>query len=614
MAILLLATGLRFYRLESQSFWNDEGNSARLSERSPRLIIEGTASDIHPPLYYLLLRGWRELVGATEFSLRSFSAFFGVVLTAVTLALGRLWFRAEKDRPVPLLAAFLIAINPTLIYYSQETRMYLLFPLLATLQSYLLWRWLGAEKPRLRLLSAYVLVAAAGLYTHYAYPLLLLAHNGLVLFWLWRGRRGAWRARLWPWAGMMVAALLLYAPWLPIFWRQAGGRSGEQVSLLAFARTLLADLMLGRAFSGPAWYWLLPLGLLLLVAFWRRRTSGYAIYLGLSPILLLWLAGATGEPYFKFGLLTLPPLLLGLAAGAVTFFKRRPAAWLGLLPLLPLLWGTTISLDRQYHDPAYARADYRAMAARIMAEGHPNAGIILNAANQWEVFTYYYAGPAPVYPLPRGAIQPDALGAELDELLAKHDRLYVIFWGEVGRDPERRLERHLDEVAFKAVDQWYGDVRFVMYAVPPADLAELLHPVPLPVAAVLFGEQIQLTAAALPAGPQRAGDILPLQLQWQALAPIPERYKVFLHLVGADGQIVAQRDSEPGGGLALTDRWETGVTVIDNHGIYLPLELTPGQYTVRLGLYALTDPNRRLLLSDGSEWRELAQIQVIANE
>ncbi|MCA9918959.1 MAG: hypothetical protein KC445_13450, partial [Anaerolineales bacterium] len=63
VVILLLAFGLRIHNLEVQSFWNDEGNSARLSERSISLIIEGTASDIHPPLYYLLLNQWRKLVG-----------------------------------------------------------------------------------------------------------------------------------------------------------------------------------------------------------------------------------------------------------------------------------------------------------------------------------------------------------------------------------------------------------------------------------------------------------------------------------------------------------------------------------------------------------------------
>ena len=89
LLILWLAFGLRFYRLEAQSFWNDEGNSARLSERSLALIIEGTASDVHPPLYYVLLRGWRELVGKGEFGLRSLSALAGVLVVAVTMGIGR---------------------------------------------------------------------------------------------------------------------------------------------------------------------------------------------------------------------------------------------------------------------------------------------------------------------------------------------------------------------------------------------------------------------------------------------------------------------------------------------------------------------------------------------
>ncbi|MFZ0548329.1 MAG: hypothetical protein WAM60_22975, partial [Candidatus Promineifilaceae bacterium] len=97
IVILLLAAGLRFYRLDAQSFWNDEGNSARLSERSVPLIIDGTASDIHPPLYYLLLRGWRELVGETEFGLRSLSAFLGVGLVALTMTLANQTFVLLHD-------------------------------------------------------------------------------------------------------------------------------------------------------------------------------------------------------------------------------------------------------------------------------------------------------------------------------------------------------------------------------------------------------------------------------------------------------------------------------------------------------------------------------------
>ena len=133
--ILLLALGLRFYQLDAQSFWNDEGNSARLSERSLALIVEGTASDIHPPLYYLLLRGWRELLGDSEFGLRSFSAFVGVLTVAGVMAIGLAIWR--KKWQVAALAGLLTAVNPALIYYSQETRMYALLAFWGVLSTWL---------------------------------------------------------------------------------------------------------------------------------------------------------------------------------------------------------------------------------------------------------------------------------------------------------------------------------------------------------------------------------------------------------------------------------------------------------------------------------------------
>ncbi len=150
--ILLLATFLRFHNLDAQSLWNDEGNSARLSERSIQLILEGTASDIHPPFYYLLLRGWRELVGDSEFGLRSLSAFAGLVVVAGTMALGKVSFllqeatKAQRDKrfvlTAVLLSTLITAVSPPLIYYSQEARMYALLALEATLSTlFLLWWW-----------------------------------------------------------------------------------------------------------------------------------------------------------------------------------------------------------------------------------------------------------------------------------------------------------------------------------------------------------------------------------------------------------------------------------------------------------------------------------------
>src|SRR3972149_4343478 len=134
IAVLLLATALRFYRVDAQSFWNDEGNSARIAERSINLILEGAAGDIHPPLYYLTLHVWRGIFGSGEAALRGLSAIFGLITVAFTYLLGRRVF----DSRVGLIGAFLAAVNPFQIYYSQEARMYVMLTAIGVVTTYIL--------------------------------------------------------------------------------------------------------------------------------------------------------------------------------------------------------------------------------------------------------------------------------------------------------------------------------------------------------------------------------------------------------------------------------------------------------------------------------------------
>src|SRR5690606_16295995 len=305
--------------------------------------------------------------------------------------------------------------------------------------------------------------------------------------------------------------------------------------------------------------------------------------------------------FYKFMVAAIPFLVLLWARGAAQMLqgarsgRARPAFALALLAVaISALLGTGQALANLYTDPAYARADYRGMAARIAADAHHNAGIILDAPNQWEVFTYYHREGAPVYPLPRGGPDAAAIAAELEESAARHDRLYVLFWGEAERDPERLVERWLDAPAFKATGEWVGDVRFVIYAVPPAATAGIET-----AADVRFGEAIRLRGYTPRGQEVRPGDIVQVTLFWETDRRLEQRYKVFLHLLDQQGQLVAQRDSEPGGGLALTTTWEAGEPVVDNHGVLVSPALAPGAYQLVLGLYNIADPNSRLPLVDG---------------
>jgi len=101
LLILVLAAFLRFYRLDAQSLWADEGNSVSLSGRSLDLITAGAAHDIHPPLYYYLLHFWMRVFGNSEFSVRALSALLGTTLVYLTYLLGRRLSRPPSIPPQP---------------------------------------------------------------------------------------------------------------------------------------------------------------------------------------------------------------------------------------------------------------------------------------------------------------------------------------------------------------------------------------------------------------------------------------------------------------------------------------------------------------------------------
>jgi mannosyltransferase len=488
--------------------------------------------------------------------------------------------------------------------------MYALLGLLGVLSTAVLLRWLRAADGRGWALG-YTLLVTAGLYTHYFFPAILLLHGLIVLGRLLRGagallflplpllaQRPLLRKPL-TWLGLLALAGLLYLPWLPIFLRQAGGGAAPRPPLLAFLHDSLRWLLLGETVMAGALGWVVPVALALLLS-GLLAGRGRAL-LGLAgtavPVLFMFAAGATAPQFQKFLVMAAPFWAIGLVSGGWRVAGRGRRAWfraVWVVLLLTLVGATGVSLRNLYADPAFARADYRAMAARIAADAHPNAGVILNAPNQWEVFTYYHREGAPVYPLPRGWPDPAVLEPELAAIAARHDRLYAIFWGDAQRDPERLVERWLDARAFKAGETWVRDVRFVVYALPGEPVSEMATAAGVDGRGARFGDVITLRGYTLGATALRPGDIVQVTLFWETAVALDARYKVFLHLLDAEGRPAAQRDSEPGGGLALTTTWQPGVTVVDNHGVLLPIDLPPGDYPLVVGLYDFADPTRRL--------------------
>ena len=121
--IVSVAACLRLWTLDSTSLWYDEIVTMRVARADgPGALVErldqidGTRAPLHP----LILQVWLRVFGPSDLAGRSFSAFCGLGTVAVIFLLGRLAFDEITGR----WAAWLAAVCPPLVYYSQEARMY----------------------------------------------------------------------------------------------------------------------------------------------------------------------------------------------------------------------------------------------------------------------------------------------------------------------------------------------------------------------------------------------------------------------------------------------------------------------------------------------------------
>jgi 4-amino-4-deoxy-L-arabinose transferase-like glycosyltransferase len=657
--ILLLAAALRFYNLSGQSLWADEGNSAALVRHSFIEIARRTAFDIHPPFYYWLLKSWTFIFGTSEIGLRSLSALLGVALVYVIGILGTRWFSPR----VGLLAAFIAAVSPLQIYYSQEARMYMLLTLLSSLTvlaASLLWeddrRPLDCAQdrpPTLRLRSGqatdrpsspstiyrlpstwiYVLVVTVGLYTHYAYPLVLLAVNLAALLWFWQS---GWKGITYHisrityhhspfairhWFTLQTIPLLLYLPWLPIAWRQITTWPSEKqsASLLATLETISTTLLFGL--SWPFDWGLIPIivlaVILLLTILYALRFTLHA-----SRLTLLWLwfllpvllTSIIFSPAFLKFLLVAAPALALLLANAIEIITPHASRLtlkhlIGGALLSTLTVASALSLYHYFTNPAYARDNYRGIANFIKAVGGPDDAVILNAEGQQDVFNYYFskasAPEAPVYPLPRRRpLDEAATRAELQTIATQAHKIYAVYWATQQADPQGLIESWLNTHLFKATDQWYGNVRLVSYASPLKNSDLSLTPLNYQ-----LGSHIRLKGYALSAPQIAPGDILQVALSWQTDSPLraDENYTVFVQVLDQADHLVGQRDAAP---LTPTSAWPVNQPVADAHGVFIEPGTPPGRHRLIVGLYD-SQTGQRLPVAEGQDFAELGQIEII---
>ncbi|MGD2050378.1 MAG: glycosyltransferase family 39 protein, partial [Chloroflexota bacterium] len=628
VAVLLFGFFLRVYRLDWQELRGDEAFSYLFASQPAAEIIPDLLGDgdPHSPFHYLMLHGWMNLAGDSEFAMRAISVMAGVLAIALMVQLGR---QLDGNR-LGLLLAFLVAVSQSLVWVGQDVRnQYVLALTFALLATVVLARVM--QNPDWKLWVLYALACAATVYSHY-YGLFALIGHGAYLF-LKPARRKQWLA----WLASLTGAVLLFLPWLVVMLPPLleAGQLGDPSTpdLTRHLITVGIELASGSVLESRVARWLF-VGLLLisavgLRALWRRQRAWAGLLLAwiLSAALGIYLVRYSRATFNAFYIAVAAPAWWALIGLGILALWRRREGWAQFMALAALsitVLVAVFSLGNYYFNERYSRSfGYREMAAQLESQ-----------ASADDIFVAHYPDPNFDYylrelPLPR-TMQPatyqdtgQQTDQDLAELAAQYDRLWFVPAHRSNWDPEDVAYRWLDYHTLLERETQHHRLTLAAYR-PLSELEQVLHPLEADIGDLIRLEGAYVTVNGQPASlPAPLSDGSPVQLQpedrvevslvWQALSEIPADYTVFVHLLDEGGHLVSQHDGVPANGTRPTSTWDEGERILDKHRLTMPADLPDGMGTLIVGMYDSNTVERQLF-EDGKDHLLLAKVKFVPDQ
>ena len=603
IALLLLGFGLRLYRLTFHSLWLDETVSIYLASFPLSEIFQQGMSlqEPNPPLYHLLLHLWMRVFGSGEGTVRMLSALLGTLYLPPLYLLGRRLFSSR----VALLATMLAAINPFLVWYSQEARMY---ALVATLTLWSLYCFVRAvDTPRWSWWAAYTAVTVAGLYTH-LYAVFILPAQLLFLLLSARGRRTA----LWRGVVAWAVSLLCFVPWLwrawdlsatTPSWRPALGLGAMLIACLE-AFTMRRVPLTGVAWTGA----LLILGTIALAGLllpqaprgearqgrWKTEDLRSSAFLALSlvvPFLAAYVLSFRQQIFTVYYLIIIvAPFLLALARGVDRAASFHWGVGVASAALVIGLFSYGL-----YHNWSleYRKEEWRA-AARYVEEYASQGDAVLCHVDYTRIpFGYYFRGDLPVFapfggPVGGTADVSAALGG-----LDSYDTVWLVQSHTEQVDPDRAVESWLSNSFPVVTEQYPPGVEVKGYAV-----SHRLESVPHAAHRVdaIFDESVRLVAYEIEDGALAATDDtyhppsgwIHVTLYWEALDRLPVDYSAVVRMTDDAHQVWGGSLERATGAMRFypSSAWEPGEIVRDDYDVNLNPMTPVGEYSLEVSLFS----------------------------
>ena len=221
--IALIAVGAAVFTAFAfhKNIWFDEAYTIGLVSHGFSEILKIHTADVHPFLYYALLKTFTLVFGSSLLSLRMFSVVGAVLFSS----LGLTHIRRDHGEKVGFFFSFFAVFSASVLLYAEQIRMYswaMLFVALAGIYTYSVGKKGGKQNSIL-----FVLFSVCAAYTHYYALFAVAAINLVMLIRAVREKKklGAWLAR----ASVQIFA---YIPGAAVFFKQAvsGGASWIKLS------------------------------------------------------------------------------------------------------------------------------------------------------------------------------------------------------------------------------------------------------------------------------------------------------------------------------------------------------------------------------------------------
>lgn len=212
LCIAVSAVVLMLVCVPSKDMWLDEVYTLEIIKKGYWSSIELTAADVHPPLYYLIVRAIMDL-GYVLFSAPFVNSgrLASIIPSIILIFFSIFAIRPRWGSTVAGASCLLLLTMPHMMEYGIEIRMYSWALLFVTLTYYFAFK--VVEKKRAWDWGFLIFFGMCSAYTHYFAALAVGYIYTVIGLWLFfRDRRA-----LWKWGVSILASVIIYMPWLFIF-------------------------------------------------------------------------------------------------------------------------------------------------------------------------------------------------------------------------------------------------------------------------------------------------------------------------------------------------------------------------------------------------------------